>query len=151
MKSTAQGRFSKSGQFCTFVVFQLTPQHRWANYCKTHSGGLKALNDKKLVQALPKVKGRGQVRSFATELHTVITSVYIVWYDRNCSRSMSAALNTSALRYWIAVIAPPTGGCKCHVFTLLPSILKDINRDWPPLASTYMHETLHVHRTLMYK
>ena len=59
----------------------------------------------------------------------------------------SAALNTSALRYWLAVRAPPTGDCKCHVFTLLPIILREIKRDWPPLASTYMHETLYVHRT----
>ena len=59
------------------------------------------------------------------------------------SRLMSLTLNTSALQYWPVVRAPPDGTWKCHVFTLLPLLL----RDWSPLALTYMHETLYVHRT----
>ena len=50
----------------------------------------------------------------------------------------SFTLNTSALQYWPVLRAPPDGIWKCHVFTLLPLLL----RDWSTLALKYMHETL---------
>ena len=122
--------------------------HRWANSHQTHWACSKALNDEKLSKGLPKVKGRGQgheFRSFATKLQTVITSVSIVWYYQNCfwyvwwecrPEHVCTAILTHnhSATYWRHKLS------RFYTFPL-------IQRHWSPLALTYMHETLWVHRT----
>ena len=118
-----------------------------ANYCKTQRlfespQPLKIIKrSSKSQRAWP---GRNhEVCCFATKLHTVNFCVHCLIWSKLLTFHDLATLNTSALRYWLTIRVPPTGDCKCHAFTLLPII----NWDSPPLASTYMLETLYVHRT----
>ena len=104
IKSTARGRYSKYAIVIfwpflailfTFVdyVFQRTPPTPLSQFLRNSLRWFKSPQQLKVTKRSSKSQrawpGRShELRCFATKLHTVITSVYIVWYDQNCSRLM---------------------------------------------------------------